>query len=135
MISRQRAAEIARYLVTGALGASLQVLLTLLLTEVFGLHYLLSLTVGAAMVIAIGFVLNRAWTFRKAGGTVLAEFGRYLLVTAGNVVIGVLGCALMVQQLRVPYVYAIVIVAVTFAPLTYLVHRAWTFGLAWLRES
>ena len=135
MITRQRVREIFRYVTTGALGVSAQVGLTVLLTEYFGLHYLVSLALAAASVIVIGFFLNRSWTFRKRGRTVMTEFGRYVLVSGANVPIGLVGCAFLVQDLKVPYGYAIAIMGVVFAPITYLVHRAWTFGLSWLRES
>jgi putative flippase GtrA len=135
MITRRRVAEICRYLLTGAIGASLNVGLAVLLTQYFGLHYLVSLALCSVIVIQVGFFLNRSWTFRKPGRSVLAEFCRYALVTGANVVITLIGCALIVEELRVPYAYAIAIVALACAPLTYLVNRAWTFGLAWLHES
>jgi putative flippase GtrA len=135
MITRQRVGEIARYVATGLIGASVNVGLSVLLTEYLGLHYLVSLGLVSALVILVGFFLNRSWTFRRRGRTVVAEFCRYVLVTSVNVVIGLIGCALLVQEGRVPYAYAIAIVAVVFAPMIYLVHRAWTFGLSWLHES
>jgi putative flippase GtrA len=135
MITYRRLGEITRFLVTGALSASLQVALTIVLTEYLGLHYLVSLALVAAGVIAMGFFLNRSWTFRKRGRTVAPEFGRYVLVNGANVAIGLLSCAFLVRELQVPYAYSIAVVAVAFAPINYLVHRAWTFGLSWLRES
>ncbi len=134
-ITQQRFREIARYLITGVVGVSVEVALTVLLTERFGLNYLVSLTLASVVAILIGFLLNRSWTFRKRGRTVVAEFARYVLVTLANIGIGLAACAFLVEDVRVPYVYAIALVAATFAPLNYLVHRAWTFGLSWLRES
>jgi putative flippase GtrA len=133
MITRDRFKEIVRYGVTGVVGASLNVVLAVFLTEYVGLHYLASLALCSAIVIVTGFFLNRSWTFRKRGTGRLAEFLRYVLVTSANVVIGLVACAFLVEDLKIPYAYAIAIIAVVFAPVTYLVNRAWTFGLAWLR--
>jgi putative flippase GtrA len=133
VITRQRLGEMIRYLVTGALGASLNVAVAIILTEYVGLNYLVSLAICSAMVIVVGFFLNRSWTFRKRGTTVGAEFLRYALVTGINVPIGLVACAVLVSDAKIPYAYAIAIVAVAFAPLTYAIHRAWTFGLSWLR--
>lgn len=135
MITPQRFEEIARFLITGVVGVSVEVLLTVLLTECFGLNYLVSLALAAMVAILVGFLLNRSWTFRKRGRAFVAEFCRYVLVTAANIAIGLTACGFLVEEVRIPYVYAIAIVAATFAPLNYLVHRAWTFGLSWLRES
>jgi putative flippase GtrA len=133
VIVRERFGELARYAATGALGASLNVAIAVFLTEYVGLHYLVSLAICSAIVIVTGFFLNRSWTFRKRGKGALAEFLRYVLVTGANVVIGLLACAFLVEEMKIPYAYGIAIIAVVFAPLTYLVHRAWTFGLTWMR--
>ena len=132
MTTHERLGELARYGLTGALCALLNVVIALFLTEYVGLHYLVSLALCSGIVIIVGFFLNRSWTFRESGETVAAQFCRYTLVTGVNVIIGLCGCALLVEQFHVPYSYAIAIVAVAFAPLIYVVHRVWTFGLAWL---
>ena len=135
MTTRQRLGEMTRYLATGALGASLNVAVAVFLTEYVGLNYLVSLTICSAMVIVVGFFLNRNWTFRKRGTTVVAEFMRYALVTGVNVLIGLVACAILVEVAKIRYAYSIVIVAIAFAPATYIVHRAWTFGLSWMRSQ
>jgi putative flippase GtrA len=128
-----RAGEIIRYLLTGALGATVNVAGAVFLTECVGLNYLVSLTICSALVIVIGFFLNRSWTFRKRGTSAGTEFLRYALVTGINVPIGLASCALLVNLAGIPYAYSIAIVAVAFAPVTYFVHRLWTFGLGWVR--
>lgn len=135
MITRQRLGEMIRYLATGALGASLNVAVAVFLTEYVGLNYLISLTICSAMVIVVGFFLNRNWTFRKRGTTVVAEFLRYALVTGINVLIGLVACALLVEVAKIRYAFSILIVAIAFAPVTYIIHRAWTFGLSWMRSQ
>lgn len=134
-ITRQRLGEMIRYVMTGALGASLNVAVTVILTEYAGLNYLVSLAICSILVIIVGFLLNRSWTFRQRGTNVGAEFLRYALVTWINVPIGLAASAILVTFAKIPYAYAIAIVAVVFAPFTYVVHRAWTFGLSWLRSQ
>jgi len=135
VITRQRLGEMIRYLATGALGASLNVAVAVFLTERVGFNYLISLTICSAMVIVVGFFLNRNWTFRRRGTTVVPEFLRYALVTGINVPIGLVACAFLVEVAKIRYTYSIMIVAALFAPLTYIVHRAWTFGLSWIRNE
>jgi putative flippase GtrA len=135
VITGQRLGEIIRYLATGALGASLNVVCAVFLTAYVGLNYLVSLTISSAMVILVGFFLNRNWTFRKRGATEFAEFLRYALVTGANIPIGLISCAVLVKYAHFPYAYAIAIVAVAYSPLIYVVHRAWTFGLSWMHSQ
>jgi putative flippase GtrA len=133
MITQARFRELARYVMTGGLCVLLNVFFVMVLTEYVGLHYLVSLALCSVIVTVVGFALNRSWTFRKRGTGVLPEFFRYAFATAVNIVIGLWACALLVEQLRVPYLFSIAIVGVVFAPMTYIVHRAWTFGLSWLQ--
>ena len=135
MITRQRFFEIARYVATGALCVLLNVVIAMALTEYFRLHYLVSLALCSAIVTVVGFFLNKSWTFRKRNSAVLPEFFRYAFATGTNIVIGLLCCAFLVEQLHVQYLIAIALVGVVFAPMTYVIHRAWTFGLSWFYGS
>jgi putative flippase GtrA len=132
VITRRRLHEITRYVMTGGICVCINVFASMLLTEVFGLHYLVSLTLVSLVVTVTGFLLNRSWTFRKTGVGIAPEFLRYSFATAVNIVIGLWACSFLVEQLRIPYAYSIAIVSVVFAPMTYIVHRAWSFGLSWL---
>jgi putative flippase GtrA len=132
VISRARISELVRYVVTGAICVLLNVFIAMVFTEYAGMHYLQSLGLCSAIVIVIGFYLNKSWTFRKHGSAVLPEFLRYALATGVNVVIGLLACALLVEKAGLHYLTAIAIVGVVSAPVTYVVHRVWTFGLSWL---
>ncbi len=124
-----------RYLATGVLGATLNVAGAIFLTEYAGLNYLVSLTICSVIVIVIGFFLNRSWTFNRHGTRIAAEFIRYALVTGVNIPIGLVACALLVNAAGIPYAYSLAIVAVAFAPITFIIHRAWTFGMKWMRDS
>jgi putative flippase GtrA len=132
VISRARIGELGRYVVTGGLCVLLNVVIAMVFTEYFGLHYLASLALCSAIVIVIGFFLNKSWTFRKHGSAAFPEFLRYALATGVNVFIGLWACALLVEKAGIHYPYAIAIVGVVSAPLTYIVHRVWTFGMSWL---
>jgi putative flippase GtrA len=132
MISHQGINEIVRYVVTGGLCVLLNVFITMVLTEYAGMHYLVSLTACSAIVTVVGFALNKSWTFRTRGCAMLPEFLRYALLTGVNIAIGLWACALLVEKGGIPYFYAIAMVGVGAAPLTYIGHRAWSFGLTWV---
>lgn len=134
MITRRRAFEILRYLSTGGICVLLNVGIASILTEGLRVHYLMSLTISSLIVTVVGFRLNKTWTFRKARSPALPEFMRYALITGANISIGLTACALLVERLGTPYLHAIALVGVGFAPLTYILHRAWTFGLTWFNK-
>jgi putative flippase GtrA len=127
-----RVGEFARYAATGLFGVTVNAGGVALLTESLHLHYLVSLAAVSAFVTLAGFALNKYWTFRRRNTQVVPELARYVTTTALNIVIGIVCCAALVEVWDVPYVWAVALVGVGFAPLTYLAHRGWSFGLPWL---
>lgn len=118
-----RIAEIVRYLVTGSLSVALNLLIIYVLTEAFGVHYLLSICVCFVTVTLISFYLNRIWTFRKRGGAVPPDLARFVLVTLAQMAVSLVFCGLTVEKLGFPYPVAVAASSVLFVPLTYLMHR------------
>jgi putative flippase GtrA len=121
--------EVARYLATGALCVALNVLVIVFLTEKVGLHYLLSIFMCFALVTAVGFGLNRVWTFRKRGAGVELDMARYFIVTLSQIPVSLVCCGICVELLHIPYPATVVLVGGLCAPFNYLLHRRWSFGL------
>jgi dolichol-phosphate mannosyltransferase len=132
--SPEQVAEFARYLVTGASCIALNVVIITALTEYAGFHYLLSVAVCFGTVTLVGFLVNRYWTFRKRGGVPLQDLRRYLLVTIGNMAASLVLCAFFVDVLNIRYYIAVVVVSIVLAPLSFILHRGWSFGFGWLRR-
>lgn len=124
-----RISEIARYLATGSLSVGLNLLIICVLVEVFGVPYLLSICVCFVTVTLVSFCLNRRWTFRKRLGAVSPDLARFALVSLGQLALSVSFCGWAVEVLRIPYPLVVVAASVVFVPLSYLVHRSWSFGL------
>jgi len=129
MIGGRTFGELVRYGLTGGLCVGLNVLIVTVLTEYAHLHYLLSFSVCFVTVTLVGFALNRWWTLRKFGGAPAQDLRRYIIVTLGNMAIGVPMCALLVDVVGLPYSAAIVLISVAFVPLTFLLQRNWSFQL------
>jgi putative flippase GtrA len=131
-LDRDRFRELIRFCFSGLLCALLNLIGVMLLTELAGLHYLTSLAISSAAAATVGFILNRWWTFRVRGTAVEPEYLRYLVVAGAQIIVSLWFCAWLVDDLRVPYLPALIGVAAFLAPLSYVLHRAWSFGLIWL---
>jgi putative flippase GtrA len=129
VIGGRTAGELLRFVFTGAFCVGLNVLIVTTLTEYAHLHYLVSLSVCFFTVTFVGFMINRGWTFRKTGGEAAKDFRRYLVVNVANMVLGLSLTWLCVERLGIPYPLAIVLISLAFVPLTFLLHRGWSFGL------
>ena len=99
------------------------------LTEVAGLYYLMSLVLSSIVVMVVGFTINKLWTFRVNGTAIPPEFGRYVATNCAAMLTSIWLCSWLVEGMHVPYSRSVVIAGFACAPLTYMTHRVWTFGL------
>ena len=131
LFSAERIRELFRYGAIGVLCLSLKVGIVVVLTDIVGLHYLVSLAACSVTISVVGYLLNKYWTFHRQGTQLAPEFLRYAATNLANIAAGVMLTGLLVESVGVPYSAAIVAAALALAPLTYLVHRGWAFRLAW----
>ncbi len=127
---RRIGGEFTRFCLTGLLAVVLNNLIIVGLTEILEIHYLWSIIICFFLTTLVGFILNRRWSFRVASRTRQRELRRYAAVT----LIGIgtaLGGTWGFVQLGVPYYIATLGIAAVLAPINFLLHRVWSFGLRW----
>jgi putative flippase GtrA len=97
------------------------------LTSVLGLHYLLSTILAFAAITPIGFLLNKALTFRTAYRHTKAELPRYVGAMTASFLANLAAMYLLVSVLGVWYLLASLLVAVTLLLLNFLASDRWSF--------
>jgi putative flippase GtrA len=135
MFTWERLQELVRFGVTGLCCLGLNTAGVILLTEGLGLHYLVSFVVSSMIVMTIGFLINKYWTFRVTETSAPPEFVRYVVTNCAAMAVSVWLCSRLVESMHLPYSWSVVIAGLTCAPLTYLTHRVWTFGLVLLYQK
>jgi putative flippase GtrA len=122
--------EFIRFCLTGLFAVILNNLIIVGLTEIFGIHYLWSIMICFFLTTLIGFLLNRHWSFRLDGRSKQAELVRYTVITLIGISAALAGTWTLVER-GIPYYVATLGIAAMLAPLNFLLHRAWSFGLGW----
>ncbi len=74
--SRSHTETIPRFLIVAALGMSVSALGLLVATDALGMHYLLAQMICTATVLALGYLLNRLWTFGQTSDAPVFDDGR-----------------------------------------------------------
>lgn len=128
---RRLGGEFVRFCITGLLAVLLNTGLIVAFTEVAGMHYLASIVLTFAVTTLFGFALNRQWTFAVDGAARRRELMRYAAISLFGVGLTLVTAWLLVGW-GVPYYVASFGVAVLLAPVNFLLHRGWSFGLAWV---
>jgi putative flippase GtrA len=126
-----RIREFIRFAVTGGLSLLLNMAIVIFLTERVGLNYLVSMATCFLTVTFISYWLNRVWTFRKTGAAASQDLLRYIIVTAVQLVLSLTTCSFCVEVLHIPYVIAMLMLSVLLVPVTFFLHRRWSFDLRW----
>lgn len=126
-LSARSVNEFARFIIVGGLCYLLGLALLYFFTEKLGFHYLASLVIAMLILSAIGWALNRNWTFRSSDPQWLSEAKRYLAANVAAWMIAFALMALLVSGLGVNYLLANAVVAAMMAIVNFVLHRRWSF--------
>ena len=104
--------------VAALIGTAVDFLATIFFTEVFGILYWVSNAMGAALGALTNFLLGRYWVFDGKHRKIYHQAFRYVLVSAGSLILNTLGVYLLTDTYGLYYVWSKVIVAI-FVAVTY----------------
>jgi putative flippase GtrA len=118
--------QLGKFLVVGASGYAVNLVVYTLLLHGVGLHYLAAATGSFLVAVTNNYLWNRLWTFRGQRGRVAYQGMRFFVVAVVS-----LGANLVVLQvlvgLGVDKVLAQAIAIVLVTPLNFLGNKLWSF--------
>ena len=83
--------------------------------EIVGVWYVTATAIGAFMGACTNFLLGRYWVFTAREGKVEQQAFRYILVSAGSLLLNTGGVYLVTEYGGIPYFYSRIIVAILVA--------------------
>jgi putative flippase GtrA len=119
-----------KFAVTGGVCFGVNLAILYVGTSMLGWHYLLSMMVSIASVTALGWAMNRQWTFRVARPPSIGEFARYSGVTFLSCAIALGLMALLVSGLGIHYLVANMSIAAAMTSVNFIAHKDWSFRRA-----
>lgn len=120
-------ARFAAFGLVGGLCLGLNTLVLWALTSGLGLHYLLSTVIAFSTITPLGFLLNKVLTFRTRREYAAVELPRYVAAMAASLVANIALMYLLVSVLRVWYLAASLLVAITLLVVNFLTSDRWSF--------
>ena len=118
--------QFVRFGIVGALCFALT-LATFSALHTAGVHYLIAGPVGYAAGVALGFQLNRTWTFAAHHGDARRQLLRFLGVSVMGIALNAAGLHLFVETIGLDEFPAEVVTVACVAPVTFTANRAWAF--------
>jgi putative flippase GtrA len=120
-------ARFAAFVLVGGFCLGLNTLALWWLTSVLGLHYLASTLLAFFAITPLGFLLNKALTFRTRREYARIELPRYFTAMAASLGANLALMYLLVSVLGVWYLLASLLVAVTLVCVNFLTSDRWSF--------
>lgn len=105
------------------------------LTEVAGLHYLLSFAISFVATNLLGFWLNGRFSFGSPSHVGGSAALRYLAVSAASLTLNMIALALLVERVGLWYLAAVVTLTAINVPINFVAHRLITFRLGRIQAS
>lgn len=120
-------ARFLAFALVGALCLGLNTLALWTLTSGLGIHYLVSTAIAFATITPLGFLLNKALTFRTHRRHTTVELPRYVATMAMSFFANLALMYLLVSALGLWYLLASLLVAATLVVVNFLISDTWSF--------
>ncbi len=118
-----RSAQLARFCIVGLTCYTANILALAALCELVGMHYIPAYVLVFLMGNALGYWLNKRFTFALRNRLDRAAMLRYLLVNCIALVLSMAALHLLVESVHMPYLTATAIIAAVNAPASFVAHR------------
>jgi putative flippase GtrA len=117
------------YAIVGGGCALLNLAVLWMLTDVVGLHYLVSNMISFLALTPVGFVLQKLMTFRTPRAAAGVEWPRYFATMGSSFAANLVLMYVLVSLLGVWYLAANVVTTVLLLVANFLVNLRWSFAL------
>jgi putative flippase GtrA len=117
-----------RYNVVALVATSVDFILLILLTELFGLWYLQSAVIGAVSGGVVAFIFERTWVFRSTHGKINLQLFKYVIIWMSSIALNTSLLYISVDLMGIQYIVSKVIVAVIVGiGFNFLMHKYFIF--------
>ena len=124
-------AQTIKYFLVGGIGVGVNLGLLYILTDVFGVWYILSQGIAIAVSITNNFFLHRYWTFKNeiVEPKTLERYIKFFIVSVVGMCIQLGLTFVLVENFAIYYLYAAVLSIIAASAFNYLLNRKWTFEI------
>ena len=116
-----------KYVISGCTGAFVNLSTLFVLTEFAHLHYLLSAIMAFFVSLAVGFNLQKKWTFRDNNKKVFKQVLFYLVITSINLLIDTALLYFLVEKFDLWYMFAQVAIYGSLSIVNFILYRFLVF--------
>ncbi len=118
----------ARAQLSAFVGGIVDFVTMIILTELFGMFYVISIVIGGLVGAVANFSINKFWAFGEQKSKATSQILKFSLVVVGSILLKSGGTYLLAEGLLIKYWIARVVVdAFVCFGFNYVLHRVWVF--------
>lgn len=129
LILRNNIIQAVSYLFIGGVTFLVIMVSLLVLTDIFGLWYLLSSIISDIIGIIVHFTLNKNITFQNKSRKLVQQFSLYISIGAVSLLLNTLLMFIFVEFFDIWYLLAKFLIAFMLFIFNFLAHKKLTFGM------
>ncbi|MEA1962813.1 MAG: GtrA family protein [Patescibacteria group bacterium] len=116
-----------KYIISGCTGALVNLATLFILTEFAHIYYLLSAIIAFFVSLAVGFNLQKKWTFRDNNKKVFKQAVFYFVITGANLLINTALLYFLVEKLEIWYMLAQVVIYGSLSIFSFVLYKFLVF--------
>lgn len=120
-------AQFLRYTATASSSFALDLFLLWVLTDIFSVYYLLSVTISFAIAISVNYIACRNYAFSGASRGPIDGYFRFVGIALAGIVMVVLSMRTLVELFEFPYLFARIFIGVFVGVWNYTMNAFWNF--------
>lgn len=114
--------------VSAFVGGLVDYLAMIICTDLFGVHYTLSILISGSIGAIINFSINRKWTFRAEKGNLKYQLPKFIIMVIGSIFLKSAGTYLVTNWLNINYKISRVITdLIVSLGFNYTLQNYWVF--------
>lgn len=100
----------------------------ILLTELFGIHYVFSIAVGGVVGAIVNYTISRYWAFDSRDEPKRTQFGKYIVVAFGSIILKAGGTYLFTEFIGLDYkISRLIVDAFVAFGFNFTLQKYWVF--------
>ncbi|MFA4833853.1 MAG: glycosyltransferase [Patescibacteria group bacterium] len=115
---------IIKYIISGGMAASVDLIFLYIFTDVFGVWYIISASLSFLIAYFVSFSMQKFWTFRDSGrGAIYRQMYLYFIVGVANLLVNAGGMYLLVDEFGIMYMLAQIIMGALLGFSSFLIYK------------
>jgi putative flippase GtrA len=117
---------LGRYILSGGIGAAVNIGGLYILSDVFKMHYLIGSTISFVLSLIVSFLLQKNFTFQNSehdSKKITAQFSMFAVVALINVIINEILLYFFVHELTINHIYAAILSSAIIAVESFFAYR------------